>query len=150
MDVFRFALHLTGRREDAEDVVQHAFLQAHRHLDAGGELVNPRAWLMTTVKHRSFNLLRDRREIPCGRVVLPSGHVVGAASEAATELASVRAMLWTLPENQHHAFVLRHWSGLSQNEIADVLGDDSVRRGVTVGAGAGDAGGRARRRVCGV
>ncbi len=30
-------------------------------------------------------------------------------------------MLWTLPENQHHAFVLRHWSGLSQNEIAEVL-----------------------------
>ena len=30
-------------------------------------------------------------------------------------------MLWTLPEPQHHAFVLRHWSGLSQNEIADVL-----------------------------
>ena len=30
-------------------------------------------------------------------------------------------MLWTLPEAQHHAFVLRHWSGLSQNEIADVL-----------------------------
>ena len=30
-------------------------------------------------------------------------------------------MLWTLPEAQHHAFVLRHWSGLSQREIADVL-----------------------------
>ena len=30
-------------------------------------------------------------------------------------------MLWALPESQHQAFVLRHWSGLSQDEIADVL-----------------------------
>jgi RNA polymerase sigma-70 factor (ECF subfamily) len=120
VDVFRFALHLTGRREDAEDVVQHTFLQAHRHLDAGGELVNPRAWLMTTVKHRSFNLLRDRREIPVDQV-LSTEPSPGAARDAAIELASVRALLWTLPENQHHAFVLRHWSGLSQNEIAEVL-----------------------------
>jgi DNA-directed RNA polymerase specialized sigma24 family protein len=27
-DAFRYALHLTGRREDAEDVVQFVFLQA--------------------------------------------------------------------------------------------------------------------------
>ena len=33
----------------------------------------------------------------------------------------MRASLWSLPEPQHHAFVLRHWSGLSQDEIADVL-----------------------------
>ena len=41
-------------------------------------------------------------------------------SEAAA-LAAVRSTLWTLPEAQHQAFVLRHWSGLSQDEIADVL-----------------------------
>jgi DNA-directed RNA polymerase specialized sigma24 family protein len=29
-------------------------------------------------------------------------------------------MLWAHPESQHQAFVLRHWSGLSQDEIADV------------------------------
>ena len=53
--------------------------------------------------------------------MLPAEPSRAAAREAAVELASVRAMLWTLPENQHHAFVLRHWSGLSQNEIAEVL-----------------------------
>ena len=119
-DAFRYALHLTGRRADAEDIVQHVFLQAYRHLESGRELVSPRAWLLTAVKHRAFNLARDRREVPVDApvVAVESRDVSG---DEAAQLADVRGMLWTLPEPQHHAFVLRHWSGLSQNEIADVL-----------------------------
>ena len=41
-DVFRYALHLTGRREDAEDVVQFVFLQAFGTLETGTELLHPR------------------------------------------------------------------------------------------------------------
>ena len=119
-DAFRYALHLTGRRADAEDIVQQVFLQAHRHLELGRELVSPRAWLLTAVKHRAFNLTRDRRELPVDQPVLPA-HSRESSVDEATQLAEVRGMLWTLPEAQHHAFVLRHWSGLSQREIADVL-----------------------------
>jgi RNA polymerase sigma factor (sigma-70 family) len=119
-DAFRYALHLTGRRADAEDIVQHVFLQAHRHLESGRELVSPRAWLLTAVKHRAFNLTRDRREVPVDRPVVPM-EARDASGDEAAQLAEVRGMLWTLPEPQHHAFVLRHWSGLSQREIADVL-----------------------------
>jgi RNA polymerase sigma factor (sigma-70 family) len=117
---FRYAFHLTGRREDAEDVVQHVFMQAYRGLESGTTLVSPRAWLMKAVKHRSLNLLRDRREHPMDEV-LAEVPAPAAAPEDADELAAVRTMLWTLPEGQHSAFVLRHWSGLSQQEIADVM-----------------------------
>ena len=34
-DAFRYAVHLTGRRADAEDIVQQVFLQAYRHLESG-------------------------------------------------------------------------------------------------------------------
>jgi RNA polymerase sigma-70 factor, ECF subfamily len=119
-EAFRYALHLTGRRPDAEDIVQQVFLQAHRHLERGRDLVSPRAWLLTAVKHRAFNLARDRREIPLEEAAAGVQRDEPARDEAA-ELAEVRGMLWTLPEAQHQAFVLRHWSGLSQNEIADVL-----------------------------
>ena len=119
-EAFRYALHLTGRRPDAEDIVQQVFLQAHRHLNAGRTLVSPRAWLLTAVKHRAYNAARDRRELPTGD---PQGAAtpIEATRDEAAELADVRGMLWTLPEAQHQAFVLRHWSGLSQTEIADVL-----------------------------
>jgi RNA polymerase sigma factor (sigma-70 family) len=119
-EAFRFALHLTGRRADAEDVVQHAFLQAYRHLASGRELVSPRAWLLTAVKHRAYNLARDRRELPVDQMDV-TAQPRDASRDEAAELAEVRGMLWTLPEAQHQAFVLRHWSGLSQSEIAEVL-----------------------------
>ena len=119
-DAFRYAVHLTGRRADAEDIVQQVFLQAYRHLESGRELVSPRAWLLTAVKHRAFNLTRDRHEVPVDAPVVPVKSRESSSDEAA-QLAEVRGMLWTLPEPQHHAFVLRHWSGLSQNEIAEVL-----------------------------
>ena len=118
-DAFRYALHITGRREDAEDVVQHVFLQAHAMLLGGRELVNPRAWLIKATKHRCLNLLRDRRDTPSADVD-PAVPFASDENEAEA-LAEVRAALWSLPEPQHHAFVLRHWSGLSQDEIADVL-----------------------------
>ncbi len=119
--VFRYALHLTGRREDAEDVVQHVFIQAFRQLEDGVELVNPLAWLMTSTKYRSLNVIRDRREIPTDGTGFDALAAPESDGVEAGELAAVRSMLWALPESQHQAFVLRHWSGLSQTEIADVL-----------------------------
>jgi RNA polymerase sigma-70 factor (ECF subfamily) len=118
-DAFRYALHITGRREDAEDVVQHVFLGAYATLEAGRDLASPRAWLIRATKHRSLNLLRDRRDAPVGEV--DRATACTPADGEAEALAEVRAVLWTLPQPQHHAFVLRHWSGLSQDEIADVL-----------------------------
>jgi len=120
-DVFRYALHLTGRREDAEDVVQFVFLQAFATLEAGTELVHPRAWLIKAAKRRSLNLLRDRREARMAGHDLPVAAHDQPDPEEAEALAAVRSTLWALPESQHQAFVLRHWSGLSQDEIADVL-----------------------------
>src|SRR5204863_7986039 len=76
-DAFRYALHLTGRREDAEDVVQHVFLQAHATLLGGRELVNPRAWLIKATKHRSLNLIRDRRDTPAAEIDPPAPSAPG-------------------------------------------------------------------------
>jgi RNA polymerase sigma-70 factor, ECF subfamily len=118
-DAFRYALHLTGKREDAEDVVQYVFLQAYATLESGRGLASPRAWLIKATKHRALNLVRDRHDAPVAEIEQPAR---SAALDAEAEaLAEVRAVLWSLPQPQHHAFVLRHWSGLSQDEIADVL-----------------------------
>ena len=119
--MFRFALHMTGRREDAEDVVQYVFTQAFRLLEAGEQILFPRAWLMQATRNRALNLIRRVVAAPAGTLDLEAATLAPADAAEREELAQVRAMLWTLPESQHQAFVLRHWSGLSQNEIADVL-----------------------------
>jgi RNA polymerase sigma factor (sigma-70 family) len=119
--MFRFALHLTGRREDAEDVVQYVFTQAYRLLSNGGTMVFPRAWLMRATRNRSLNLGRQDATVSTDALELELPAEAGPELTEREELAQVRATLWALPEPQHQAFVLRHWSGLSQAEIADVL-----------------------------
>ena len=118
--VFRFAYHVCGNRADAEDLLQTAFLELHRFLLRGDEPANPRAWLVVVVKRRAFNLRRDRRDAPSDQLETLAG-AIAEAPDASDQLAKVRATLWSLPEAQHQAFVLRHWSGLSYDEIASVL-----------------------------
>lgn len=122
MAVYRFAFHLCGRREDAEDVTQFVFLQAHRTLASGTVLEHPRAWLMTAAKRRWLTILRDRHDTPVDPASLEFDDRRDPSPDADHELRDVRANLWALPEQQHQAFVLRHWSGLSYQEIAEVLG----------------------------
>jgi hypothetical protein len=86
----------------------------------GEELVHPRAWLSTVVKRQAFNRWRDRRELPVADPAVD--RQPAEPGEAAEKLSQVRAVLFSLPEAQHQAFVLRHWSGLSTREIGQVLG----------------------------
>jgi len=119
---FSYAHHLTGSREDAEDLVQLAFLEVHRALARGERIVNPRAWLVTAVKHRAYNLHRDRHETPeSDAIERLADRPTDDAADTAGDLERVRAVLYGLPEAQHHAFVLRHWSGMSNADIAGVL-----------------------------
>lgn len=54
--VYRFALGLVRHPEEAEDVLQETFLKLMRHLDAGADEANLRAWVFTV----AANACRDR------------------------------------------------------------------------------------------
>src|SRR5689334_16540562 len=106
---FRYAVHVTGSQHDAEDLVQAAFLEAHRYLVGGGAIVNPRAWLATVVRTRAINLRRDHRdEAASDQLELLASPLGEEPSDARDALDRVRAVLYELPEAQHQAFVLRY------------------------------------------
>jgi RNA polymerase sigma-70 factor (ECF subfamily) len=117
---YRFALHMCGSRADAEDLTQTAFLAAHRKMLAGEELVSPRAWLASVVRTRALNLRRDRHDIAASDRLEQLAAAVDPV-ETGEDLSRVRAVLWSLPEAQHQAFVLRHWCDVSNRDIAGML-----------------------------
>ena len=57
--VFRFAFHVTGDRETAEDVTSEAFLALYRNLDSIDESLLP-GWLLTVARNRARDLWRRR------------------------------------------------------------------------------------------
>jgi RNA polymerase sigma-70 factor, ECF subfamily len=114
--LFRFALKSTGRRDEAEDVVQEVFVRVVRGLDGFRPVGRDAAWLFTIARRILIdrNRARDRR---------PSEPIAARepASDARQETASVLAeALAVLAPADREAFLLREVGGLSYEEIARV------------------------------
>jgi RNA polymerase sigma-70 factor, ECF subfamily len=120
------AIRLTGRRADAEDLVQEAFLKAFRHIGRLREDQSFRGWLFRIL----LNTWRDqrRRKEPC----LTAPTEVGAGEDAALTLARrdllrrVLLRIDALPRRQREALLLRVRGGLTYREAALTMG---IRKG---------------------
>ena len=60
-NVFRIAQHITQNREDAEDVVQDAFLKAYQNLERFQEQSKFYTWLVRIAVNEALMRLRRRR-----------------------------------------------------------------------------------------
>lgn len=129
--VFRLAYRLTGNEQDAEDVVQEAFLKAHRHFDRFDSRASFKTWVRQIATNCAIDFLRRKsRRLGWGgsdgtveAESLPS-HRPGPEARARsleTE-ARVAEALDALSPAERTAFVLRHFEGHTTEEVARALG----------------------------
>jgi RNA polymerase sigma-70 factor (ECF subfamily) len=124
--VFRYAWHLLGRREDAEDATQATFLAVHRALAGGTAVLDSGAWVVRIARNECMGRLRQTARRPA--VSLDDGFDAPAAggversAEVRDEMRTARQTLVGLPEPEREAFVLREWLGLEAGEAALALG----------------------------
>lgn len=128
------AFRVTGRAEDALDVVQDAFIRAFESLDAFQRDASFKTWLLRIVTNRALDLLRARKvriAVPIGGDEDDSGPqpaAPGAAADPSTgmqqqELAErIAAAVETLPPEQRAVFALFATGELSYAQIAETLG----------------------------
>jgi RNA polymerase sigma factor (sigma-70 family) len=122
------AAFLLGAGEEADDVVQEAFVKAFRHLSRFrvGEPFGP--WLLRIVANETRNLTRSRRRrealalrlrTAASDVTLADAPVdeVLAAERRARLVAAVNA----LPDRERQVLVCRYFLDLSEAETAQVL-----------------------------
>jgi RNA polymerase sigma-70 factor (ECF subfamily) len=120
-------LRMLGDADEADDVVQEAFVRAWERLDAfdPGRRFYP--WLFTIARNRCLNALRRRRTwgfLSLSRDDPPQIAAREGAGERAEDTELARALedcLGTLPADQREAFDLRHGEGFRYAEIADML-----------------------------
>ncbi|MHA3704706.1 RNA polymerase sigma factor [Jatrophihabitans sp. YIM 134969] len=128
------ALRILGRRGDAEDALQDAFLAAWRQLpDFRGDSAFS-TWLHRIVTTRALNQIRsrarhdDRREGPDiadvthGGLAVASGTTPESQVEAGALLAALQRALADLPEQQRWCWVLREIDGCSYEDVAEITG----------------------------
>lgn len=120
---FRHALWVTGRREDAEDVVQTVFL---RLIGLGGDLLGVRdlvSYLGAMIHHEAV-LVSKRRAARDGHVE-PDPEALLAAHpdpEQDVDRRELAALVTTLPADQREVVVLHLWEGLTFREIGRATG----------------------------
>lgn len=102
-------------RQDAEDVVQTAFLDAQHALARGTIPHNPRAWLAAIALNAARRL--RRRHAPVN-----VGPLEEYAVEEALRLPEIKAALAGLPKNEQAAVLYRDLIGLSYAETAAEMG----------------------------
>jgi RNA polymerase sigma-70 factor (ECF subfamily) len=129
---FRFALQLTGNREDALDVTQDAMLRFLDTLDLfdGGRPIQP--WLFRIVRNKAYDLGRRqkvRRAESLDDLLdrgMPAPVAVSALPSERIELEELQRRVWNalarLQQAHREILVLREYQDLSYGEISHVLG----------------------------
>lgn len=124
--LYRHAERMTGRPDDAEDVVQAAFIKAHRGLRHCRDREKVGAWLFRIGANACKDHLKSkhRRALPIDdvrSVAAQSGNPEVSADRADLR-RQIEQALRRLPAEQREAFVMKHVEGWSYAEIADCLG----------------------------
>jgi RNA polymerase sigma-70 factor (ECF subfamily) len=132
--IFRLAFRMTGNEQDAEDVVQETFLRAYRQLDRYEARANFSTWLYRIASNYALDLIRmrkrheDRRERGNSeeRDILQTLPINAPSPERLLYSSQVQERLNgamdELSPQERTAFVLRHFEGLSIDEIGETLG----------------------------
>jgi RNA polymerase sigma-70 factor (ECF subfamily) len=127
----RYAWHMLGNREDAEEAVQDAFVRAYRSLGRYEERERFGAWVLRIVVNRcrTAGSRRQRRErvfAPLDDVALEVNRAAGTSGEHEAERAAwreeIELALAQLAPEQREAFLLKHVEELSYEEMAAITG----------------------------
>ncbi|MFE2674979.1 sigma-70 family RNA polymerase sigma factor [Streptomyces hygroscopicus] len=115
------AVMLSGNRQNAEDAVQEAYIEAMRRWPEVRMCASPEAWVTTTMRRK---LSRDGRRWwfrwkPV-ELTVPAA-TTATVEETAEALAALRA-LGTLPPRQRQVVVMHSLEGMSYQAISAELG----------------------------
>ena len=131
--VLSAAFRVTGSRQDAEDVLQTVFLRLTRRWDEIELTDTVGAYLHRAAVNGSLDLLRSRLRagsIPLDDMVVQPADAGDVSAERMTQSGEfrrdLRRALLEVSEKSARVFALRYFEGLTNGEIASMLGIQRV------------------------
>jgi len=134
--VLNICYRFLHNRQDAEDMAQEVFIQAHRSISRFRGDAKLSTWLYRIAVSKSLDFIRMKNRkkrfssiknaLGISRqaddIPSPEGTNPDTVAERKERLQILQNALNTLPENQRIAITLSKYEGFSQQEIAGVLG----------------------------
>jgi RNA polymerase sigma-70 factor (ECF subfamily) len=118
---------LLRNEQDAQDVVQEAYLRAFKSF-GGFHGSNGRAWLLTIVRNTSYTLLKKNRAVDLTTTFDEDIHAThhdsaspAAVLEHAEDAELIGKAMDELPAEFREILTLRHQEGLSYKEIGEIV-----------------------------
>lgn len=120
--VYRIAWRILGNADDADEVVQDVFLQAHQY-ESQNQVSNEVGLLKRLAVCRSLDRLRQRRTSLCldNMAIIdcnsnPQDNAIGNELES-----RLRDAIGQLPPREAEVFCLRYFDQLTNQQIAEAL-----------------------------
>lgn len=128
--IYQLAYRITGRREDAEDVVQDTFIRAYRQLASFESRSNVSTWLHRIGVNCAIDLVRRRKPLETmeapedldRRAANLSGPSPVDLVRAGEITRRIEQAMDDLSAKERAAFAMRHFHDCSIDEIANALG----------------------------
>src|SRR3954447_18296611 len=119
--ILAFCRHMLASTEEAEDAVQHTFVQAYDGIRRGDRELKLKPRLYAIARHRCISILRARRAEPAELHDVPTAGLSEAVQQR-SDLRELLADIAELPVEQRSALVLAEVGDLSHGDIATVVG----------------------------
>ena len=134
--LYNAAYRMSRNSQDAEDLVQEAYLKAYKYYDKFQEGTNLKAWLFKILKNTFINSYRKKQSVPpqADFAEIEGSFETAVSDQAPTSIedpetellaeildGDVQQALDELSEDYKMAVVLADLEGFSYKEIAEIL-----------------------------
>lgn len=131
--VYNFALGLTGKKEDAEDIAQEALFKAWKHLKRFKPNASFKTWLFSIARNTAIDYARKKRPSLFTELTHPDAHEefehglidsspnVEVRFDSTIESEALYAALNTLSASHREVLILHYKEALSLQEISEML-----------------------------
>ena len=129
--VYRFAMHLLGDREEAEDIKQETFVRAYQAFHRFRSDASLQTWLMKICANLCRDRIKswDRRNVKYNTQELPDSSGDDSFSQDPATLLNtketnriVKLVLDNMPASHREVIVMREFEEMTYEQMSEVLG----------------------------
>ncbi len=122
--LYSVAFSILGNAEDAEDAVQDTFARLWEKRNELERMENAEGYFMTTLRHISLNMLRNRRAV----ADIAEAHAATAQAEMEHRETHglLKRLLARLSPRSRRVVALRHVGECSFHDMAEITGETEV------------------------
>lgn len=140
--MFRIAYRLLEDNNDAEDIVQEAYIKLWNKREELNDIQNTESYCVVLLRNLCLDFLRVRnkhRMQSTEDTVISEERILIDEIENADEVGYLKTIIEQLPEQQRQIVKLRHFDEYSNEEIEEIMGLTSVNTRVLLS--------RARKKI---